>query len=78
MSKLVEGLKGRTYLGYRTGFERFGVGKELQLIATQEVVASSNNDDFPELQFRQYGNDFKSGKDGKNGAYPKTLNEYNL
>jgi hypothetical protein len=49
MSKLVEGLKGRTYLGYRTGFEGFGVGKELQLIAIQEVVASSNNDDFPEL-----------------------------
>lgn len=49
MSKLIEGLKGRTCLGYRTGFEGFGVGKELQLIATQEVVASSNNGDFAEL-----------------------------
>ena len=39
MSKLIEGLKGRTYLGNRAGFEGFSVGKELQLIATQEVVA---------------------------------------
>ena len=46
MSKQIEGLKRRTYLGYRTGFEGFGVGKELQLIVTQEVV---NNDDFPGL-----------------------------
>ena len=43
MNKPIEGLKRRTYLGYRTRFEGFGVGKELQLIVTQEVV---NNDDF--------------------------------